>query len=244
MKHLLLVACFCAVAGGLLAADRGTEVIALDGYHNNKKDYPDHYRWEGTDLGGYSQFGDIFRRDGAELRTTHAPFTSSSLAGLDVVIIVAPDLPTTAIDPKYISDSEVDALENWVRQGGRLVMFGNDKGHSEFEHLNRLASRFGVQFIETTYTNSEGKILFTVASTNPILGVGLSAFLDKIAPLKLSNSKASILLADGATPLMVLIPYGKGKVVALGDPWLYNEFIETNDNHRMAVNLAHMLRAP
>jgi hypothetical protein len=82
MRGILLAACMCGAAAGLSAADRGTEFVALDGYHNNKKDYPDHYRWEGTDLGGHSQFGSVIRGIGAELRTTHEPFTAKALASV------------------------------------------------------------------------------------------------------------------------------------------------------------------
>ena len=36
-------------------------------------------------------------------------------------------------------------------------------------------------------------------------------------------------------------PMLKGRVLALGDPWLYNEYIRTQDNYRIAENLFRWL---
>jgi len=40
---------------------------------------------------------------------------------------------------------------------------------------------------------------------------------------------------------MALVHHGRGLVVALGDPWIYNEYIHSRDNYRMAENLFRML---
>ena len=36
---------------------RRSPVVALDGYHNNESKMPDHYQWDGTRNGGFSEFG-------------------------------------------------------------------------------------------------------------------------------------------------------------------------------------------
>jgi len=125
--------------------------------------------------------------------------------------------------------------------GGRLVLFGNDKGNTEFEHLNKLASRFGIEFMETIYRNSEGKSKLNLTSQSTVLGAGLTAYLVDVAPLKITSRRSETLLADNGTAVMALVNYGKGLVTALGDPWIYNEYINSRDNHRMAENLFRRL---
>ncbi|MDQ6663779.1 MAG: glycoside hydrolase family 88 protein, partial [Acidobacteriota bacterium] len=128
----------------------------------------------------------------------------------------------------------------WVKKGGHLVLLGNDKGNAEFEHFNQLAARFGIEFLETTYPKVAGKGILVTTGPNPIFENGLSLYLVEIAPLKLSNGAESI-LTDKGTPVMALARAGKGEVFALGDPWVYNEYIDRKDNRRIATNLFRML---
>ena len=232
------------IAAWLSLAACGAAVVAVDGYHNDEAKDPNHYRWEGTRNGGYSQLGDIIQGLKGELRTVREPVTAKALRGIDVFLIADPDTPAEAADPKYISGSEIDALEKWVSDGGRLVLFGNDKGNAEFEHFNKLAGRFGIEFVETIYLDGGGKSKLNLISQSPVLGVGLTAYLVDVAPLKIWSPKFEKLLTDGSTPIMALVHHGKGLVVALGDPWIYNEYINSKDNHRMAENLFRMLMKP
>jgi unsaturated rhamnogalacturonyl hydrolase len=62
-----------------------------------------------------------------------------------------------------------------------------------------------------------------------------------LAPLKLSSPNAETLLAERETPMMAAVREGKGIVVALGDPWLYNEYLYTQDNRRIAEELFRKL---
>jgi unsaturated rhamnogalacturonyl hydrolase len=48
-------------------------------------------------------------------------------------------------------------------------------------------------------------------------------------------------LTDNGTVVMALSRVGRGIVFAVGDPWLYDEYIERNDNPRVATNLFRML---
>ncbi len=225
---------FCA------ASAMAQTVVALDGFHNNESKMPDHYRWEGTRPGGFSEFGKLLQGLGAELRTLKTRVTPATLSGADLFIIVDPDTPAETDDPKYIEQSEIDAIEQWVKKGGRLVLLGNDKGNAEFEHFNRLAARFGIEFVETTCPKVVGKGILTTTGPNPIFENGLTLYLVEIAPLKLSRD-SDLLLADNGTPVMALAHIGQGEVFALGDPWLYNEYIDHKDNRRIATNLFRML---
>src|SRR3954469_21652699 len=215
-------------------------VVALDSYHNNERKMPDHSQWDGTRNGGFSELGGLLRGLGAELRTIRKPLSAKTLAGIDLLIIVDPDTPAETDNPKYIEPEEITAVKNWVQEGGRLVLLGNDKGNAEFAHLNQLAAQFGIEFLETTYPKVQGKGIFIATGSHPIFENGLQVYIVELAPLKITG-KADIVLADKGTDIMALAHPGKGLVFALGDPWIYNEYIGHKDNRRIATNLFRSL---
>jgi unsaturated rhamnogalacturonyl hydrolase len=131
---------------------------------------------------------------------------------------------------------EIAAIEEWVRGGGRLVLLGNDKGNAEFEHFNRLAGRFGIEFLEETYPKVKGKGILVAKGDTSIFEGAPEVYLVEVAPLKVS-AEVKILLADDGTPIMALAQAGKGEVFALGDPWVYNEYIDYKNNRAIATNL-------
>jgi unsaturated rhamnogalacturonyl hydrolase len=216
------------------------QVVALDGFHNDETKMPDHYRWESTRPGGYSELGKVIQGIGGELRTIHERLTPRALSGIKVFIIADPDTPAESDHPKYLEQDEIDVLDRWVHDGGRLVLLGNDKGNAEFEHFNRLAARFGIEFREETYPKVAGKGILAARGTGSIFDGGLTVYLVEIAPLRITGN-ARILLEDGGTPIMALADVGKGKVFALGDPWVYNEYIGRDDNRQVAGNLFRLL---
>src|SRR4051812_47024971 len=161
---------------------------------------------------------------GADLRTVRIPLDAAALKGVNLLVIVDPDTPSETDDPKYIQPAESEAIAAWVRNGGRLVLLGNDKGNAEFEHLNQLAQKFGVRFIESTYPKVAGKGILNALGKGGIFEDGLTAYLVEVAPLEVSGD-AKVLLQHEGTPIMALSKYGTGQVFALGDPWIYNEYI-------------------
>lgn len=215
-------------------------VVALDGYHNAERATPEHYQWEGTSDGSFSKLANGFREHDVELRTLRNRIDAASLSGVNLLIIVDPDTPDETPEPKYIEDAEIDVIAKWVTDGGRLVLLGNDRGHAEFTHLNRLASRFGIQFLEETYPKVSGKAILVATGKHPIFEDRQQVYLVEVAPLKLV-APAEPVLTDNGTDVMALARVGRGMVFAVGDPWLYDEYIERNDNPRVATNLFRML---
>ncbi len=222
------------------AAAVSQTVVALDGYHNNETKMPDHYQWDGTRNGGFSELAKVLRGMGADLRTLRARIDSASLQSVNLLIIVDPDTPAETDSPKYIEAPEVDAIAAWVKQGGRLILLGNDKGNAEFEHLNQLAAKFGLEFLEETYPKTTGKGILIATGASAMFENGLNVYLVEVAPLKISG-KADVLFEHQGTAIMALADYGKGRVFALGDPWIYNEYIDHKDNRRIATNLLRLL---
>jgi unsaturated rhamnogalacturonyl hydrolase len=217
-------------------------VVLLDGYHNNEPKTPLHYRWQGTDNGGFSQLGELIKSLGAELRTATNPIDKNTLAGVGCLIIVDPDTPKESDAPNYISEQEVEAIVDWVNHGGRLVLLGNDKGNAEFEHLNGLANRFGIEFVEDTIPKVSGKGILEMDGQGPIFEGASRFYAVELAPLRLLKGRGvDVLLAYQGMPVMALAHQSGGLVFALGDPWIYNEYINRDDNKEIARKLFLML---
>jgi unsaturated rhamnogalacturonyl hydrolase len=228
------------LAALLSIASAGAQVVALDGFHNNESKMPDHYQWDGVRPGGFSDLGKLLVGLGAQLKTVRERVTPAALAGVKVFIVVDPDTPAETENPQYITADEVTAIEEWVRAGGRLVLLGNDKGNAEFEHFNQLAQRFGIEFLEEKYPKVSGKGILTAGGNSWIFEGAPEVYLVEVAPLKLSPD-VEALLADHGVPIMALAQTGKGQVFALGDPWLYNEYIGRKNNRAVAENLFRRL---
>jgi len=230
MLKSFLTVCFC------LTAAQAQSVVALDNFHNNESKMPDHYTWDGTRNGGFSELAKVLKGLNAELRTVQKRLTPATLNGVKVFIIVDPDTPAETADPQYIETSEIEAIETWVRAGGCLVLLGNDKGNAEFEHLNQLAARFGIQFLEETYPKLQGKGILIAKGEGAYFEGAPEVYLVEVAPLKLSGDSKPV-LTDHGTVIMAEAAVGKGRVFALGDPWIYNEYIDKKDNRAIATKL-------
>jgi lysophospholipase L1-like esterase len=226
-----------------IAALPGTgRVIGLDQYYNSEwktekesKRRRHHYTWDDTTNGGFSELARIFDRLGADTDTLLTAPTETSLDRFSVYIIVDPDTPKETDNPKYLQTAEIEAIERWVKNGGVLVLMGNDKGNSEFEHFNRLANRFGIHFNEDLHQDvrnnqyDSGKV--SHFSDHPMFRNVRHVFIKQLSSLAVTPPGREILHSRGVT-IMAESRFGAGTVFAVGDPWLYNEYI---DNRRLPV---------
>jgi hypothetical protein len=211
-------------------------VVAVDGWHNRESQ--PHYSWDGDYPGGFSGLGKLLNGLGAETRSVTEPLTSRSLRGVDLLIIVDPDTPKETAAPNLITDQEVQAVSGWVRQGGTLLLMGNDPGNAEFARLNVLASQFGITFEERKHVDAQGNSKLTLPTPERgRLPAGLMFYAVDVAPLRITTSNASIYLAERGTPILASVTAGSGRVIAIGDPWLYNEYLYTRDNRQIAEQL-------
>jgi unsaturated rhamnogalacturonyl hydrolase len=216
-------------------AGKGKTVV-LDSYFNNewKKDANGrmiqwHYTWDEMANGGYSLWGNLFRSFGAQTETLdHAP-TAANLKTADVYIIVDPDTEKETEKPNYVSANDAKAVADWVKAGGVLVLMHNDAENAEFDNFNNLARQFGIEFNKDSkyrvQNNNfvEGKVVTN--ANNPIFKTPRQLFLKEISTLSVSSPAKAVLEADG-NKIMAVAKFGKGTVFALGDPWIYNEYID------------------
>ncbi len=103
--------------------------VVIDGAHNNFH----------TADGRYAPFAALLRADGYRVRGGTSTFDVNGLVGVDVLVI-ANAAPSEGGSP--FSAREIEALEAWVRSGGRLLLIAD---HAPFGVAAAdLAARFGV----------------------------------------------------------------------------------------------------
>lgn len=213
---------------------RGKKVV-LDYFFNHEfRKGPDgsperyHYTWEDRKDSGYWLWGRIFQEFGAKLDSLAVAPTAQNLKGADVFILVDPDTPKETANPNYIEPAHVRALANWVRAGGTLVLLANDSSNTELTHFNTLAQAFGIEFKRENLNRVPGKDFapgrVPTPTNHPIFGDAKTLFIKEFAGLSLQPPARSVLQL-GPDVVMAVAEVGKGRVFALGDPWIYNEYL-------------------
>ncbi len=228
-------------------------VVGLDNWFNRetnaKTGNPFHYLWSDQEFSGYSQWGEIFRSRGAVLATLKKP-TRETLSKINIYIITDPDTTTESKSPNYILPDDIKAIKKWVKKGGVLAILANDAPNCEFTHLNQLASKFGMKFNHVSLypvINRDWEMGAVKNLPDHPLFKGVSKiYIKEVSDIELSKNAKAILTENGKV-LMAEAGYGNGYVFAIGDPWIYNEYIdhallpESFENLKAAKNLTDIL---
>ena len=239
--------------GFLCGKSTAQTVVGLDNWFNRetnaKTGQPFHYLWTDTEWSGYSRWGEIFTSRGAKITTIEKPLTSV-LKNVDVYIIVDPDTTTESRTPNYITPDDVKAIKKWVKKGGVLAVLANDAPNCEFTHLNRLMKNFGMQFNHVTLhpvTGTEFEMgASTVFEDHPVFKGVSKIYIKEVSDISLSRNARPLLKENGKV-LIAEASCGKGYVFAIGDPWIYNEYIDHDrlpsgfENRKAAENLTDFL---
>ncbi|MGH9969727.1 MAG: glycoside hydrolase family 88 protein [Pyrinomonadaceae bacterium] len=232
---------------------RGKTVV-LDSYFNNetRKDAtgqlaPYHYKWEEMPNSGFYFWGNVFRSFGASTKSLGEAPNPENLRRADIYIIVDPDTKEETDKPNFIEPQHIKAIVDWVKAGGVLVLMGNDLGNAEFDHFNQLAEKFGIQFKKNSLNRVQGNEFATgkimVPTPNPIFKTAKQLFLKEISTLSITPPARAV-LENGDETIVAASEFGKGRVFAVGDPWLYNEYVDGRrlpaefENNKAARDLA------
>ncbi|MGV3529107.1 MAG: glycoside hydrolase family 88 protein [Flavisolibacter sp.] len=233
--------------------------VVLDRYFNNewKKDATGtniryHYTWEDRANSGFSTLGHIFTTYGVETANLDAAPNATNLSGADIYVIVDPDTKKETEEPHAITPTHAKQIAEWVKAGGVLVLLGNDAGNADLQGLNVLSSQFGIHFNGDNFNMVKNDVFEQGAVTIPA-GLALfphakKPFIKELATLQVQDPAQQTLQKDGNT-IMAVTPFGKGTVFALGDPWLYNEYVDGRklpaeyDNYTAATDLVQWLIA-
>jgi len=144
------------------AFNKGYPRVLFDEAHNNFH----------TTTGRYKPFADLIVNDGYQVITGRKAFVKPTLDTFKILIIAnalgAEDVDDEGADHSAFTDEECDAVRDWVRSGGALLLIADNApfgGAAE-----NLAKRFGVEMSkgftrDPTHTvaeaNNPGFILFS-----------------------------------------------------------------------------------
>jgi unsaturated rhamnogalacturonyl hydrolase len=193
-----------------------------------------HYKWNDDSNSGYSFFGYAFQRYGVTLATETAAPTRAALDRAQIYIIASPDIPSKNPNPHFMDKASADAIQAWVKSGGVLLLFSNDRDNTEFTHFNTLSDRFGIHFnpvlshhvVEPDHSTGE----VVIPPGTGIFGQGFTAYMKDTSTITVSGP-ARALVTDHGDVMIALAHVGKGEVLAVTDPWFYNEYA---DGRKMA----------
>jgi len=233
------------------------KTVLLDYYFNSetKKDstgqvLPYHYKWEEMPNSGFSFWGNVFRNFGVTTAALREGPTAANLKPANIYIIVDPDTKEENEHPNFVEQEHVKAITDWVKSGGVLVLMGNDIGNAEFDHFNQLAKQFGIQFNKDSRNHVQGNEFAMGAILAPdhhsIFTTAKRLYLKEISTLSVAPP-ATPVLQDKGDVIMAVAKLSRGTVFAVGDPWLYNEYVDGRklppefDNAKAARDLARWL---
>jgi unsaturated rhamnogalacturonyl hydrolase len=210
------------------------DTVVVDGWFNSQlrtdafaQQVNFHYKWNTWDNPGYSLFGHLFREFGAQLIELDAEPTLVNLKGADVYVIASPDNVDKNPHPHFANAADAEQLAEWVNSGGVLVIMENDTSFADLDHFNVIGEKFGIHFNSVLRkhvigTNWEqGRI--NIDGKGPIFHQPHTIYVKDVCTITATNPARSV-LAEGDDIFMATAKYGKGTVIAMTDPWLYNEY--------------------
>ena len=233
------------------------KTILLDRYFNSEKREDAagtmnywHYTWEERSHPGFNTLGSIFEKNGAKLSSLDAAPTTANLKGASVYIIVDPDHIRDNPTPNYVTAKDVKAISDWVKAGGTLLLMANDSNNCDLQHFNLLSKAFGITFTDKSInmvkndTYPQGEVLPGIG--NPVFKTTQKMFLKELSVLDI-KAPANALVKKDNDVIIATAKYGNGNVLAVGDPWLYNEYVDGRklpaeyENYKAAEDLVMWL---
>ena len=132
-------------------------------------------------------------------------------------------------------------VAEWVKQGGLLVLLDNDPATADIEHLDLIADQLGIHFntvlshhvIGDDYPAGQIK----VSGGGPIFHEPHTLYMKDTCTITV-KTPAKAMLEDKDDIVIAAAKYGNGTVVAVVEPWLYNEYTDPHKNPPVQENYA------
>ncbi|MFN8252854.1 MAG: glycoside hydrolase family 88 protein [Ferruginibacter sp.] len=233
------------------------KTVMLDCWFNSEKrkdatgaDVYWHYVWEERSHPGFYTLGHLFERNGAKLASLDVAPTAANLKAASVYIMVDPDHVRDNPKPNYVTENDAAVIAAWVKAGGTLLLMANDSNNCDLQHFNILAAKFGVKFTDKSLNMvkndqyEQGVVL--PGTNNPVFKSPAKMYLKEISALEIKAPAVANAVKDGDV-IIATAQYGKGKVLVVGDPWLYNEYLDNRklpleyENYKAAADLVRWL---
>ena len=239
-----------------LETGRG-KIVLLDRWFNSEKRKDAtgqegywHYVWEERSHPGFYTLGTIFENHGARLSSLDAAPTAARLKQAAVYIIVDPDHVRDNPQPHFVTEDDVKTITGWVKSGGTLLLMANDSNNCDLAHFNRLAGAFGIRFTDKSINMVKNDVFEQGAvlpqTGNPVFSNTQKMFLKELSVLNVTAPAKTLVTKEGDVIIATAV-LGKGKVLAVGDPWLYNEYVDGRklpaeyENYKAAADLVKWL---
>jgi unsaturated rhamnogalacturonyl hydrolase len=225
-------------------AMKSGRVVLMDNYFNREthddafgKKVVFHYKWWERDNGGFSFLAHVFNKYGVTTKSLDEAPSANNLKHASIYFLIDPDWPKENKTPNYIEQKHIDALYDYVKNGGVLVMMANDSNNVEFKHYNELAERFGIHWNENmrhdVIDNHFEQGALPIAANHPIFKTAKKVYIKQLCTQQLKKPAISVYSENGEV-IMSVSKVGKGTVFAVGDPWFYNEYL---DGRKIRLNM-------
>ncbi len=165
-----------------------------------------------------------------------------------------------------LEPSEIEAIDDFVRAGGGLIVLGETEQDKYGSNLNELLSRFDVRIESATvqdYEHHHGDapswVLASLGDTltgrrpagpDPLAGVEAACFY-RAGVLSAAENGARVIARSQPTsslpnaPLAVVVPHGEGRVVVTSDSDLFgDDCIADLDHETLWLNLVFWTAQP
>ena len=179
--------------------------------------------------------------------------TTEALENADLVVVLpvhdypSPEWDTTVYDEAWTT-AEIDALEDYVSDGGLLVLTNTDHrlkylnlpfdANEDWRDMNRLAERFGVSYRAGTI---RGTSIIPSGNHPLVAGItGIRAIEDNGHWFSVESGEVIAMAIEG--PAVAVVPHGAGEVVVLADLGMLGAAEEPAYNLRFWENLARYAR--
>ncbi|MHA1372983.1 MAG: hypothetical protein ACTSR7_01670 [Promethearchaeota archaeon] len=160
-------------------------------------------------------------------------YTTANLAPYDVLIIVLPLINFTA--------SEVKAVQDWISQGGSLLILGDHAGFTtELSNINYLLNGFDIAM---NMTNS-GVALLDYYEKHPTLEGCSQLTMNSPGLVVLEGSALPIWGNDKDHITIASQEFGEGRIILASDiNFLADSAIGTDNNEQYVINMINWLTA-
>lgn len=228
----------CATEMELLPTQKlgKNKTLALDYFYNHeiKTDITGtpvqwHYTLDEMDHGGFAMLGHIFNKHGVKVAPLREEPNAQNLADKAFYLIVDPDNAKETKNPNYLGEPAISAIYDWVKAGGVLVVLANDSANCDLPHTNLLTQKFGITLNNKGRNFVKNDVyeqgLVQVPPKHKVFPNVQMLFIKEISTLSIQKPAKALLTAEEDV-IMAQAKVGKGSVFVLGDPWLYNEYVD------------------
>lgn len=206
------------------------KTILVDNYFNNeyRNGLKFHYTWTDKTDSGYSWWGGLMNDMGAKTALLSTEPTLQNLKGANALIIVDPDTKKETANPNFVQQKHIQVLKQWVMNGGKLVLLANDTTNCEIKNFNNLTKAFGIELTgknrNMVKNDQYEQGTFMLSGNDEIFKDARKIYVKELVTLK-TSLPAKPLFEEGGDTIMAVAKVGKGEVFVLGDPWIYNEYV-------------------